>query len=221
MNNTNDENSQNDLNQVENNKTDSAENIGSGGKQQETDNGKKTAEKDDTKSLAKQIAKMRKRIDAEAGQKHSLQDELADKNKQIETLTEKLKGQGKTDAEKADEISKKLADENKALKAQLNRITQSQNVSAQFSKAGVHIPASVVDLIVAASKDDADISKNMQAVSEFYDTIVADTKKGFLSAKTPRVTGSDNKPVSRKDITKIKDPVKRISFIKSHLQELK
>lgn len=217
MNNTNDENNKNDLNQVENNKTGSAENNGSGGKQQETDNDKK----DDTKSLAKQIAKMRKRIDAEAGQKHSLQDELADKNKQIETLTEKLKGQGKTDSEKADEISKKLADENKALKARLNRITQSQSVADQFSKAGVRIPASVVDLIVSASKDDADISKNMQSISEFYDAVVADTKKGFLSAKTPRVTGSYSKPISRKDIAKIKDPVKRINFIKSHLQELK
>lgn len=217
MNNTNDENNKNDLNQVENTKTDSAENSVPSGKQQ----GKDNDTKDDTKSLAKQIAKMRKRIDAEAGQKHSLQDELADKNKQIETLTEKLKGQGKTDAEKADELSKKLADENKALKARLNRITQSQSVSAQFSEAGVHIPASVVDLIVSASKDDADISKNMKAVSEFYDSVVADTKKGFLSAKTPRVTGSDSKPISRKDIAKIKDPVKRISLIKNHLQELK
>ena len=219
--NTNDENNKNDLNQVKSNEADSAENNGSSGKQQGEDNDKKTDEKDDNKSLAKQIAKMRKRIDAEAGQKHSLQDELADKNKQIETLTEKLKCQGKTDTEKADEISKKLADENKALKARLNRITQSQNVSAQFSKAGVHIPSSVVDLIVSASKDDADISKNMQSISEFYDAVVADTKKGFLSAKTPRVTGSDNKPISRKDIAKIKDPVKRISFIKNHLQELK
>lgn len=217
--NTNDENDLKD--KVENNEADSTENSASSGQQQGEDNDKKTAGKDDTKSLAKQIAKMRKRIDAEAGQKHSLQDELADKNKQIETLTEKLKGQGKTDTEKADELSKKLADENKALKARLNRITQSQSVADQFSKAGVRIPASVVDLIVSASKDDADISKNMQSISEFYDAVVADTKKGFLSAKTPRVTGSDNKPISRKDIAKIKDPVKRISFIKNHLQELK
>ena len=74
-------------------------------------------------------------------------------------------------------------------------------------------------LVVPENADDKAVSANMQAISKFYDSVVSSVRKSFMSAPTPRVTGSDTKPFSRSDLSKITDPVKRVELIKEHLKD--
>ena len=177
----------------------------------------------DTQSLLKQIDKMRKRIDSEAGKKHDAQDELARANEQIKTLTEKLKGQSNSDSEKqekhVDPALEKALKENNDLKAQLTRRDQISQVASQFQQAGVTVPADVLNLVVPLNSDTKQVSQNMRALSTFYDSVVSSVRKSFMSAKTPRTVGSSDKPFNPADVSRIKDAEKRIQLIKEHLSD--
>ena len=109
--------------------------------------------------------------------------------------------------------------ENEKLKAQLVRRDQIDQVAQQFNEAGVVIPKDVLSMVVPVGIDDKQVSTNMKALSSFYDSIVASVKKEFLSAPTPRTTGSDDKPFDKTQLRKIKDPVERVKLIKEHLSE--
>lgn len=189
-------------------------------------NGEKQENNDQKAGLADQITKIRtkmqKRIDSEASSKNAYKQKLEESQKQIETLTQKLQGLTKGDQEKqektVDPALKKALDENKSLKAQIARSGQIRTVAAQFEQAGVTVPENVLKLVVPKNADDKAVSANMQAISKFYDAIVSNVRKSFMSAPTPRVTGSDTKPFSRADLAKITDPVKRLKAIKEHLK---
>lgn len=172
-------------------------------------------------TVTKQIEKMRKRIDREVGQRKESEDENKQLKEQVKTLTEKLKTQqDDPDAKKSKnpELDKAM-NENEKLKAQLVRRDQMDQVAQQFNEAGVVIPKDVLSMVVPVGIDDKQVSTNMKALSSFYDSIVASVKKEFLSAPTPRTTGSDNKPFDKTQLRKIKDPVERVKLIKEHLNE--
>lgn len=172
-------------------------------------------------TVTKQIEKMRKRIDREVGQRKESEDENKQLKEQVKTLTEKLKTQqDNPDAKKSKnpELDKAM-NENEKLKAQLVRRDQMDQVAQQFNEAGVVIPKDVLSMVVPAGIDDKQVSTNMKALSSFYDSIIASVKKEFLSAPTPRTTGSDDKPFDRTQLRKIKDPLERVKLIKEHLSE--
>lgn len=172
-------------------------------------------------TVTKQIEKMRKRIDREVGQRKESEDENKQLKEQVKTLTEKLKTQQEDpDAKKSKnpELDKAM-NENEKLKAQLVRRDQMDQVAQQFNEAGVVIPKDVLSMVVPIGIDDKQVSTNMKALSSFYDSIVASVKKEFLSAPTPRTTGSDDKPFDKTQLRKIKDPVERVKLIKEHLSE--
>lgn len=189
----------------------------------------KTEEQPKTKeepTVTKQIEKMRKRIDREVGQRKESEDENKQLKEQVKTLTEKLKTQQDDPDAKNSKNSKnseldKAMNENEKLKAQLVRRDQMDQVAQQFNEAGVVIPKDVLSMVVPVGIDDKHVSTNMKALSSFYDSIVASVKKEFLSAPTPRTTGSDEKPFDRTQLRKIKDPVERVKLIKEHLNEFK
>lgn len=191
-------------------------------------NGEKQENNDQKAGLADQIdkirTKMQKRIDAEAGSKNAYKQKLEESQKQIETLTQKLNAQ-KGDQEKqektVDPALEKALSENKALKAQIARSGQIRTVAAQFEQAGVTVPEAVLKLVVPKGADDKAVSANMQAISKFYDSVVSSVRKSFMSAPTPRVTGSDTKPFNKSDLSKITDPVKRVELIKEHLKDFR
>ena len=192
-------------------------------------NGEKQAQTDQKAGLADQIdkirTKMQKRIDAEAGSKNAYKQKLEESQKQIETLTQKLNAQNKGAQDKQEKevdpaLEKALA-ENKNLKAQIARSGQIRTVAAQFEQAGVTVPENVLKLVVPENADDKAVSANMQAISKFYDSVVSSVRKSFMSAPTPRVTGSDTKPFNKSDLSKITDPVKRIELIKEHLKDFR
>lgn len=174
-------------------------------------------------TVTKQIEKMRKRIDREVGQRKESEDENKQLKEQVKTLTEKLKTQqDDPDAKKSKnpELDKAM-NENEKLKAQLVRRDQMDQVAQQFNEAGVVIPKDVLSMVVPVGIDDKQVSTNMKALSSFYDSIVASVKKEFLSAPTPRTTGSDDKPFDKSQLRKIKDPVKRVELIKKHIDDFK
>lgn len=189
-------------------------------------NGEKQEQTDQKAGLAEQIdkirTKMQKRIDSEASSKNAYKQKLEESQKQIETLTQKLNAQNKGDQNKqekqVDPALEKALSENKALKAQIARSGQIRTVAAQFEQAGVTVPEAVLKLVVPKGADDKAVSANMQTISKFYDAIVSGVRKSFMSAPTPRVTGSDTKPFSRADLAKITDPVERLKAIKEHLK---
>lgn len=172
-------------------------------------------------TVTKQIEKMRKRIDREVGQRKESEDENKQLKEQVKTLTEKLKTQqDNPDAKKSKNLElDKAMNENEKLKAQLVRRDQMDQVAQQFNEAGVVIPKDVLSMVVPVGIDDKQVSTNMKALSSFYDSIVASVKKEFLSAPTPRTTGSDDKPFDKTQLRKIKDPVERVKLIKEHLSE--
>lgn len=169
-------------------------------------------------SVTKQIEKMRKRIDKEVGQRKESEDQNEKLKEQVKTLTEKLKAQDNPEEEKTKnpELDKAMS-ENEKLKAQLIRRDQMDTVAQQFNEAGVIVPKNVLSLVVPIGVDEKQVSTNMKALSSFYDSIVANVKKEFMSAPTPRISGSDDKPFDKSQIRKIKDPVKRVQMIKEHL----
>lgn len=174
-------------------------------------------------TVTEQIEKMRKRIDRESNQKNQYKQQLEDSQKQIETLTEKLKSvrndeEGKDKKNNNSDLDKAIS-ENEKLKAQLIRRDQMDTVSQQFNEAGVVVPKDILNLVVPAGINEKQVSTNMKALSSFYDAIVKQVKKEFLKSETPRVNGNDNKPFDRSELRKIEDPAKRVQLIKEHLDE--
>lgn len=180
----------------------------------------KETEKKEQPSVTKQIEKMRRRIDKEVGQRKESESQNEKLKEQVKTLTEKLKAQDNPEEEKnkSSELDKAM-NENEKLKAQLIRRDQMDTVAQQFNEAGVIVPKDVLSLVVPIGVDEKQVSTNMKALSSFYDSIVANVKKEFMSAPTPRITGSDDKPFDKDQVRKIKDPVKRVQMIKEHLND--
>lgn len=174
-------------------------------------------------TVTEQIEKMRKRIDRESNQKNQYKQQLEDSQKQIETLTEKLRPLRKDEESKDKKNNNsdldKAISENEQLKAQLIRRDQMDTVSQQFNEAGVVVPKDILNLVVPAGINEKQVSTNMKALSSFYDAIVKQVKKEFLKSETPRVNGNDNKPFDRSELRKIDDPAKRVQLIKEHLDE--
>ena len=174
-------------------------------------------------TVTEQIEKMRKRIDRESNQKNQYKQQLEDSQKQIETLTEKLRSlrndeEGNDKKNNNSDLDKAIS-ENEKLKAQLIRRDQMDTVSQQFNEAGVVVPKDILNLVVPAGINEKQVSTNMKALSSFYDAIVKQVKKEFLKSETPRVNGNDNKPFDRSQLRKIDDPAKRVQLIKEHLDE--
>lgn len=174
-------------------------------------------------TVTEQIEKMRKRIDHESNQKNQYKQQLEDSQKQIETLTEKLRSlrkdeEGKDKKSNNSDLNKAIS-ENEELKAQLIRRDQMDTVSQQFNEAGVVVPKDILNLVVPVGINEKQVSTNMKALSSFYDAIVKQVKKEFLKSETPRVNGNDNKPFDRSELRKIDDPAKRVQLIKEHLDE--
>ena len=174
-------------------------------------------------TVTEQIEKMRRRIDRESSQKNQYKQQLEDSQKQIETLTEKLKSVRNVEESKDKKNNNpdldKAISENEKLKAQLIRRDQMDTVSQQFNEAGVVVPKDILNLVVPAGINEKQVSTNMKALSSFYDAIVKQVKKEFLKSETPRVNGNDNKPFDRSQLRKIDDPAKRVQLIKEHLDE--
>lgn len=84
----------------------------------DTQNKADNSSQDEESTVTKQIEKMRKRIDAEAGRKNEYKSQLEKSQSQVKSLTEQLqKLQGKDDENDQPDELQKMSSENEQLKA--------------------------------------------------------------------------------------------------------
>lgn len=173
-----------------------------------------TPEDDDKKvDSDKIVEKLKKRIGKEQASKHDLEKQLKDAQAEIERIKSGKSVKKLSDEDKA----KKASDEKDAkiaeLEAKLARNEAIKQTAEVFKESGLNVSDKVLDMVVA--NDDEKTYANVQTLIEFAQSIQNDTKKGMLKGHTPRQNG--NNKMSKADIMKIPDPVKRVEAIKQNM----
>lgn len=159
------------------------------------------------------VEKLKKRIGKEQASKHDLEKQLKDAQAEIERIKSGKSIKKLSDEDKA----KKASDEKDAkiaeLEAKLARNEAIKQTAEVFKESGLNVSDKVLDMVVAT--DDEKTYANVQTLIEFAQSIQSDTKKGMLKGHTPRQNG--NNKMSKADIMKIPDPVKRVEAIKQNM----
>ena len=159
------------------------------------------------------VEKLKKRIGKEQASKHDLEKQLKDAQAEIERIKSGKSVKKLSDEDKA----KKASDEKDAkiaeLEAKLARNEAIKQTAEVFKESGLNVSDKVLDMVVAT--DDEKTYANVQTLIEFAQSIQSDTKKGMLKGHTPRQNG--NNKMSKADIMKIPDPVKRVEAIKQNM----
>lgn len=159
------------------------------------------------------VEKLKKRIGKEQASKHDLEKQLKDAQAEIERIKSGKSVKKLSDEDKA----KKASDEKDAkiaeLEAKLARNEAIKQTAEVFKESGLNVSNKVLDMVVA--NDDEKTYANVQTLIEFAQSIQSDTKKGMLKGHTPRQNG--NNKMSKADIMKIPDPVKRVEAIKQNM----
>ena len=159
------------------------------------------------------VEKLKKRIGKEQASKHDLEKQLKDAQAEIERIKSGKSVKKLSDEDKA----KKASDEKDAkiaeLEAKLARNEAIKQTAEVFKESGLNVSDKVLDMVVA--NDDEKTYANVQTLIEFAQSIQSDTKKGMLKGHTPRQNG--NNKLSKADIMKINDPVKRVEAIKQNM----
>lgn len=159
------------------------------------------------------VEKLKKRIGKEQASKHDLEQQLKDAQAEIERIKSGKSVKKLSDEDKA----KKASDEKDAkiaeLEAKLARNEAIKQTAEVFKESGLNVSDKVLDMVVA--NDDEKTYANVQTLIEFAQSIQSDTKKGMLKGHTPRQNG--NNKMSKADIMKIPDPVKRVEAIKQNM----
>lgn len=159
------------------------------------------------------VKKLQKRIGKEQNEKHSLQDQLDKANAKIKELQsgksiKNLSDEGK-DKKAEDEKDKEIA----SLRAQITRRDNIKQTDEVFKDAGLTVGDDVLNMVVV--DDDKQSYANVQALIKYTNQIQSGVKKELLKGSTPRNNG---KPTMTKvEISKIKDPIKRQKVIAENL----
>jgi septal ring factor EnvC (AmiA/AmiB activator) len=187
--------------------TDDQEQAGKGAPIETPEDGDKKVDSD------KIVEKLKKRIGKEQASKHELEKQLKDAQAEIERIKSGKSVKKLSDEDKA----KKASDEKDAkiaeLEAKLARNEAIKQTAEVFKESGLNVSDKVLDMVVA--NDDEKTYANVQTLIEFAQSIQSDTKKGMLKGHTPRQNG--NNKMSKADIMKIPDPVKRVEAIKQNM----
>ena len=110
-----------------------------------------------------------------------------------------------------DEKDQQIAD----LKAQLQREKDLQSTREAFREDGLDVPNEVLAMVV--STDQQQTVNNISAITDFVNSIRDTAKKEALRGTTPRSNGKPANGMSKADIRKIKDPLKRVKAIKDNM----
>lgn len=159
------------------------------------------------------VKKLQKRIGKEQNEKHSLQDQLDKANAKIKELQS-----GKSIKNLSDEDKDKKAEDEKdkeiaSLRAQITRRDNIKQTDEVFKDAGLTVGDDVLNMVVV--DDDKQTYANVQALIKYTNQIQSGVKKELLKGSTPRNNG---KPTMTKvEISKIKDPIKRQKVIAENL----
>lgn len=155
-------------------------------------NGKPDAGDGEGEETDKTVEKLQKRLHAETANKHSLEEQVSNLQKQIEDLTKKS-DKPKNVAKLSEEDKKNKALEeaqkrNAELEAQLKRNEVLSQTRTVFQEDGINVNDDVLGLIVA--DDDERTYKNIVAIKNLIQSTTETARKGFLQGSTPKDTGS-------------------------------
>lgn len=161
----------------------------------------------------KLVKKLQKRIGKEQNEKHSLQDQLDKANEKIKQLQS-----GKSIKDMSDEDKAKKVEDDKdktiaSLRAQITRRDNIKQTDEVFKEAGLNVSDDVLNMVVV--DNDKQTYANVQALIKFVNTIQDGVKKEYLKGSTPRTNG--NPTMTKDEIYKIKDPLKRQKAIAENL----
>lgn len=175
--------------------------------------------KDDQKdqsAVDKLTSKFQKRIDKLTASNSDYKSKLEEAEKQLEDLKsgkvsvkDLLKEQKSTKED--DEKDQRIAQ----LEAQLQREKDLQSTREAFSEDGLTIPDSVLNMVVSTNQQTT--VDNIGAIKSFVNAIRDSAKKEALRGTTPRTNGKSATSLSKADISKIKDPIKRVQAIKDNM----
>lgn len=159
------------------------------------------------------VEKLKKRIGKEQASKHDLEKQLKDAQAEIERIKSGKSVKKLSDEDKAKKASDEKDEKIAELEAKLARNEAIKQTAEVFKESGLNVSDKVLDMVVA--NDDEKTYANVQTLIEFAQSIQSDTKKGMLKGHTPRQNG--NNKMSKADIMKINDPVKRVEAIKQNM----
>ena len=161
----------------------------------------------------KLVKKLQKRIGKEQNEKHSLQDQLDKANAKIKELQSGKSIKNLSDEDKAKKAENEKDKEIASLRAQITRRDNIKQTDEVFKDAGLTVGDDVLNMVVV--DDDKQTYANVQALIKYTNQIQSGVKKELLKGSTPRNNG---KPTMTKvEISKIKDPIKRKKAIAENL----
>lgn len=161
----------------------------------------------------KLVKKLQKRIGKEQNEKHSLQDQLDKANAKIKELQSGKPIKNLPDEDKAKKAEDEKDKEIASLRAQITRRDNIKQTDEVFKDAGLTVGDDVLNMVVV--DDDKQTYANVQALIKYTNQIQSGVKKELLKGSTPRNNG---KPTMTKvEISKIKDPIKRKKAIAENL----
>lgn len=159
------------------------------------------------------VKKLQKRIGKEQNEKHSLQDQLDKANAKIKELQSGKSIKNLSDEDKAKKAEDEKDKEIASLRAQITRRDNIKQTDEVFKDAGLTVGDDVLNMVVV--DDDKQTYANVQALIKYTNQIQSGVKKELLKGSTPRNNG---KPTMTKvEISKIKDPIKRQKVIAENL----
>lgn len=177
--------------------------------------------KDDPVESLKQ--KFQKRIDKVTANNAGLKTENEDLRGQVETLSQQLTDlkAGKltikdllSQSKESDEDQAK-DDRIKALEAELQRTHDIQDTRDAFREKGLQVPDEIIDLVVVS--DTEKTVKNINSIEAFVNAIRDDVKQEMLKGTTPRNNGKTATAMTKAEINKISDPIKRVEAIRENM----
>lgn len=159
------------------------------------------------------VKKLQKRIGKEQNEKHSLQDQLDKANAKIKELQSGKSIKNLSDEDKAKKAEDEKDKEIASLRAQITRRDNIKQTDEVFKDAGLTVGDDVLNMVVV--DDDKQTYANVQALIKYTNQIQSGVKKELLKGSTPKNNG---KPTMTKvEISKIKDPIKRQKVIAENL----
>lgn len=159
------------------------------------------------------VKKLQKRIGKEQNEKHSLQDQLDKANAKIKELQSGKSIKNLSDEDKAKKAEDEKDKEIASLRAQITRRDNIKQTDEVFKDAGLTVGDDVLNMVVV--DDEKQTYANVQALIKYTNQIQSGVKKELLKGSTPRNNG---KPTMTKvEISKIKDPIKRQKVIAENL----
>jgi septal ring factor EnvC (AmiA/AmiB activator) len=170
------------------------------------------ADKEDPLDKANKIIdKLHVRIDKKSKNEKSLQDQLDKANATIK----KLRGGKDPKQSEEDERDQKIKD----LEAKLARRDAMDNANTVLKESDINLDKDMLAMVV--SDDEETTDNNIRALITYTSQIKDEVKHEFLKGSTPRTNGKPNNAMSKHDIMKIKDPIKRQQAIKDNLDLFK